>query len=126
MDDIQLDTLCSRTLVRAELVDPHLIRHDNTVTIQCAHGDTVSHPLADVTLEVKGKQITVEAAVSKNLPRSVLLGTDVPELGELLERKKTDHALAVMTTSQRQEQEQAEERSKTKEQNCGDRAKPVI
>ena len=125
VDDIQLDTGCSRTLVRTDLVDPHLIRHENSVTILCAHGDTVTYPIAKVTLDVKGKQITMEAAISKTLPRSVLLGTDVPELGELLGRRKTDHALVVMTRSQRREQEKEEKRSRMKEQDCGVSAKPV-
>ena len=72
MSDIILDTGCTRTLV-----------HRNVV-IQCAHGDAVAYPLANVKLEVQGVTVTVEAAVSETLPQSVLLGTDVPELLSLL------------------------------------------
>ena len=50
------------------------------VTIQCAHGDNALYPLAKVDLVVKGVPLSVEATVSKTLPVSVLLGTDVHEL----------------------------------------------
>ena len=50
------------------------------VTIWCAHGDNALYPLAKVDLVVEGVLLSVEAAVSKTLPVSVLLGTDVPEL----------------------------------------------
>ena len=42
------------------------------------------YPLANVDLVIDGVQLTVEAAVSKSLPVSVLLGTDVPELAEFI------------------------------------------
>lgn len=35
-------------------------------------------------LDIEGTKVLVQAAVSENLPVSVLLGTDVPELGEML------------------------------------------
>ena len=64
------------------------LKHGETVTIQCAHGDAVSYPLASVELEVQGNVLTVEAAVSDKLPSSVLLGTDMPNLFELLQSKQ--------------------------------------
>ena len=82
--DIVLDTGCSRTLVRGDLVPSQKMQEGDVVTIRCAHGDTVLYPLAEVKMEVDGRQIQVEAAVSDTLPVSVLLGTDVAELGELL------------------------------------------
>ena len=48
----------------------------------------MAYPLADVDLEIEGKVVTVEAAVSETLPQSVLLGTDVPELLSLLGVKR--------------------------------------
>ena len=100
MKDIQLDTGCSRTVVRSDLIDKRKIVDGEFVTIQCAHGDTVSYPLAQVELRVEGRPITVEAAISDKLPRVVLLGTDVPEMSELLGQKKTakqGNALVVVT-----------------------------
>ena len=49
------------------------------IVIRCAHGDTVLYPIALVELEVAGRKVIVEAAVSKTLPTAVLLGTDVVE-----------------------------------------------
>jgi hypothetical protein len=46
-------------------------------------------------MEVEGRKITVEAAVSDTLPMSVLLGTGTPELAELLVREE---AFAVTTS----------------------------
>ena len=83
--DILLDTGCSRTLVRRALVPDKKMQEGDVVTIRCAHGDTVLYPVAEVEVEVGGRRIQVEAAVSDTLPVSVLLGTDVEELGELLE-----------------------------------------
>ena len=51
---ILLDTGCSRTLVRKDLVPQHKLLHGEAVAIRCAHGDTVLYPLAEVELEVDG------------------------------------------------------------------------
>lgn len=40
--------------------------------------------MAEVVLKVEDRQFAVEAAVSDTLPVSVLLGTDISELAELL------------------------------------------
>ena len=84
VDNILLDTGCSRTLVRRDLVPEDRFLEGEAVTIRCAHGDTVLYPLARVTLEMDGRHIVTEAAVSETLPVAVLLGTDVPELPQLL------------------------------------------
>lgn len=63
---------------------PHKLKEGDALTIRCAHCDIVLYPLADVNMEVDGLPITVEAAVSDTLPAAVLLGTDVPQLTELL------------------------------------------
>ncbi|KAL5491773.1 hypothetical protein EMCRGX_G017130 [Ephydatia muelleri] len=83
VEDIVLDTGCSRTMIRRDLVPTTKIL-DDAVTVQCAHGDTVAYPLAVVELTVDGLPLTVEAALSDTLPTALLLGRDVPELKELL------------------------------------------
>ena len=52
MSDILLDTGCSRTLVRRDLVPSKNMQEGDVVTIRCAHGDTVLYPLTDVEVEV--------------------------------------------------------------------------
>ncbi len=42
--DILLDTGCSKTLVRRELVREEKFLEGDVVTIRCAHGDTVLYP----------------------------------------------------------------------------------
>ena len=113
--DILLDTGCSKTLVRQELVPEGKMLPGKTTTIHCVHGDNVLYPVARLNLEVEGVPVAVEAAVAKNLPTSVLLGTDVPELGRLLGLKprsrwnKTPRALLAVTRAGARRQAKEEE-----------------
>ena len=70
--------------MRQNLVPEKKIRKGETVAIRCAHGNTLWYPLAEVEIKIGGQELKVEAAVSDTLPMSVLLGTDVPALTELL------------------------------------------
>lgn len=134
VSDILLDTGCSRTLVRQELVPTENLRMDR-IAIRCAHGDTIEYPLADVLMEIGDKQFTVEAGVSNTLPTSVLLGTDVPEMTELLRGgcfrprlPKEDHpekALVVETRAQARVREREEAIEKAKELGSAAQPKPV-
>ena len=82
--DILLDTGCSRTAVRQDLVPEQKKVEGEAVAICCAHGDTVLYPLDQVEIEIGGQIIEVEAAISETLPMSMLLGTDVPSLSDFL------------------------------------------
>ena len=73
--NILLDTGCSRTLIHRKLVPEEVLLERKATMVCCAHGDTVLHHLAKVHMEVEGKPIEVEAAVSDRLPVGVLLGT---------------------------------------------------
>ena len=90
VEDIVLDTGCSKTLIHHALVPRKKMLQGEAVTIRCAHGDNALYPLAMVDLVVDGVPLTVEAAVSKTLPVSVLLGTDVPELVRFLRTNSKD------------------------------------
>ena len=60
-------------------------------------------PLADISLEVEGQSIMVEAAISSTLPLSMCLGTDVPEWAKLLSGRKDkgcERVSAVTTRAQ--------------------------
>lgn len=65
----------------------------DAVTIRCAHGDSVLYPLAKIAMVVDGIPLQVDVAVSDTLPVSMLLGTDVPELGVLLGKQVPNGAL---------------------------------
>ena len=105
---IVLDTGCSRTLVRQDLV-PRRNRVGGEVSIRCAHRDFVSYELADIKLEMDGRRIQVQVGVAPNLPVPVLLGTDIPELAELLQSgcsgKQTKEALMVITRAKKRREE---------------------
>ncbi|KAL5475937.1 hypothetical protein EMCRGX_G025817 [Ephydatia muelleri] len=85
---ILLDTGCSRTMVNQKCVPSDKILDGKTISIRCALGDTRLYNLAEVTVQVQGVKMQVEAAVADNLPVDVLLGTDVPELTRLISDRK--------------------------------------
>ena len=64
MERILLNTGCSKTLVRKELIQKKKVLEGEAVTIQCAHGDTVLYPVAKVQMSVDGKVVDVKAADS--------------------------------------------------------------
>ena len=124
VDNILLDTGCSRTLVRQELVPRSKMLEGEAVAIYCAHGDTVLYPLALVQMVVDGRNMEVKAAVSKNLPMDVLLGTDVPDLPKLLNqesngKEKLADALAVVTRAQGKRQQCEEKQAQQRELESG-------
>ena len=87
--NILLDTGCSMTLVHQKLVSEEEFLEGKATTVCCALGDTVLYHSAKVHMEVEGKAIEVEAAVSDCLPVGVLLGTDVSQLPELLTQQNS-------------------------------------
>lgn len=119
VSDVCLDTGCTRTMVRQDLVPPEKLLEGDSIAICCAHGDTVVYPLARVEVEVDGQAHEVEAAVSTKLPMSMLMGTDVPALPALVTAKlgEVETAHAVMTRAQKkaQESEEASDRLREKE-----------
>ena len=122
VEDILLDTGCSRTLVHRDLVPEGKIKEGEAVAIRCAHGNTVLYPLAQIHMEVEGRSIEVEAAVSDMLPMRVLLGTDTQELTELLadsRKKAVADALVVSTRSALRKQREADKESSRMEEACG-------
>lgn len=124
VDNILLDTGCSRTLVRQELVPRRRMLEGEAVAIRCAHGDTVLYPLASVQVVVDGRSMEVKAAVSEKLPADVLLGTDVPELPELLNQGsiaggRVADAMAVVTRAQKRKQQNEEEETQQRELESG-------
>ena len=64
VERILLNTGCSKTLVRKELIQKKKVLEGEAVTIQCAHGDTVLYPVAKVQMSVDGKVVDVKAADS--------------------------------------------------------------
>ena len=52
VNDIVLDTGCSKTIAHHSLVPEKKLVTGEVVTIQCAHGDSVLYPLANVDLVI--------------------------------------------------------------------------
>ncbi len=121
VQDITLDTGSARTIINSKLVADST-EITGTVPIRCAHGDVQIYPLAQVEIRVGEKCFMVEAAVSKTLPLSVLLGRDVPELFDLL--NPTEDAMVVATRAQTKRQ--TEENARLEEADCQSGAEPHI
>ena len=128
VDNILLDTGCSRTLIHQSLVPKEKLLEGEAVAIRCAHGDTVLYPLAQVDLEIDGQPLEVQAAVSDRLPMAVLLGTDVPQLrgllsGELLgSEPRIENALVVTRARAKQ---QLEEEAKQRQRELSTEVQPT-
>jgi len=124
VNNILLDTGCSRTLVHQSLVPREKLLEGEAVAIRCAHGDTVLYPLAQVEMEIDGQSFEIQAAVADRLPMAVLLGTDVPQLPELLSGEllgseaKIENAL-VVTRARAKQQLEEEAEQQLKEQRSG-------
>ena len=119
VSDILLETGCTCTMVRADLVPEENLLTGEAATVLCAHGDTVLYPLARVRIDVEGVDMEVRAAVSESLPVSVLLGTDVPELGRLLHSNPLvvhtngmDHALVTTRAQSKRDSENRAEQER--------------
>lgn len=113
--DIVLDRGCSRTSVRKNLIPMAKMMDGATMTIRCAYGDTVLCPLANVEMEIRGRKMVVEVAVSKMLPASALLGMDALLLAELLDSESPKpkqmlvEAFVVRTRAQTRQLQREEE-----------------
>jgi len=106
-------------MIHEDLVPQDKLITGASVQLHCAHGDVLTYPLADVLLTVSGVTIPVRAAISKNLPVSVLLGTDAPELTKLLVTNPItmeDGQAWVVTRAQSQRIARAEEDAQCKVQ----------
>ena len=101
---IVLDTGCSQTIMRRDLVSESKIIEGDAVTIGCAYGDTVLCLVTQLELKVEGLPLCVEAVVSQSLPVPVLLSTDVAELhqllGEALTHTPVEDCMMVVTRTQ--------------------------
>ena len=108
VDYLLLDTGCSKAMVQRNLVGEERWLEGELTIFQCVHGDTIAYPLAAIELELQGKPVLVDAAVSDTLPQSALVGTDVPGLLEMLQGSSTEEplekALVVMTKSRTRRQ----------------------
>ena len=65
--DILLDTGCSRTVVRQDLVPEQKKVEGEAVAICCAHGDTVLYPLAQVEI-LEDKSLKLKQLYRRHCP----------------------------------------------------------
>ena len=127
--DMVIDTGCSRTMVRQNLVPDNKMKAGEDIMVRCAHGDIVKYPLADVELDIDGVAVTVTAAVSERLPVSALLGTDIPGLvGFLHPDAPTDSGsdALVVTRAKAKELANAEASQQRKEEQDGVHPNPLL
>ena len=106
---IYLDTGCSQTLVRRELISKGDILAAS-LELKCVHGDVARYHLVLVKVVVEGRRLKIKAGVAGKLLVDVLLGTDVPELMELVSGPEEKYL--VVTSVQTQWQHTEEEREK--------------
>ena len=130
VSNLILDTGATRTLVRSNLLPPS-IRIEGEITVRCAHGDTLTYPLADIKVSIGSKTFLVRAGISNTLPVPIILGRDIPELLSLINDESgttlpnTEDAFLVTTCAQKKQQQEAEQAPQGKEEGAGAIAKPL-
>ena len=67
VDDLLLDTGCSKAIVRRDLVGEEQWLEGEATIIQCAHGNAIAYLLAAIELGIQGKPVLVNAAISDTL-----------------------------------------------------------
>ena len=124
--ELRVDSACSRTIVRRDLI-PDVLLRPGRAELTVANGTLLKYGLADVILTVGKKDYSLEVAVTEDLPVPVLLGVDLPllticlpkatkeQLKEALREKEEEEArelVAMVTRSQAKTQAEAEEKLK--------------
>ena len=105
---------------------------DGEISICCADRDIVVYPLAEVQIAVDGVNYSVEAAVSKTLPVSVLLGRDDPELVSLQNREwgetspKAGEVMVVITWARKKQLEEEVATCEGKDQASAAMPEPLV
>ena len=130
---MRIDTGCSRTTIREDLIAPYL-RQPKSVSVMVAMGEIVEYCTAVVTVKVDGVERQLEVAVAKELPVPVLLGADMPleELivmklsGQRLKEIVTDKSFAVLTRSQVRRDTEAEKQCLDEERKTQGVASPLV
>ncbi|KAL3977676.1 G protein-coupled receptor [Sarotherodon galilaeus] len=84
-----LDSGSSRTLVRQDCL-PSDTTFCGKVKVWCVHGDNVDYPIANICLQVNEKEYVLTVGVMDKLPYQIVLGRDMPLLGELLAKTEKD------------------------------------
>ena len=119
-----VDTGCSCTLVREDLVSFDKVDTTKMMRVQCAHGDEVEYPTAEVRIRIGERELLVKAGVSSTLPRPVLLGRDVTNrLGFDVDKTQ---AYAVLTRNQWKKQAEEERFQQAKEKASGATPNPIM
>lgn len=83
-----LDTGSSQTLVRSEFIPRECVNEGATLRIKCIHGEERPYPTADVYLGIADQTFLVTVGVVTELPYPVLIGQDIPILGDLVQQSK--------------------------------------
>ena len=130
---MRIDTGCSRTTIREDLIAPYL-RQPKSVSAMVATGEIVEYRTAVVTVKVDGVERQLEVAVAKELPVPVLLGADMPleELivmklsGQRLKEIVTDESFAVLTRSQVRRDTEAQKQCLDEERKTQGVASPLV
>ena len=132
--NILIDTGCTPTLVNQKLV-PAKQRTAGEVLIRWAHRDEVSYHMARVNITIGIQVFAVKAGISSTLPVSVLLGTDISELVNLLHSGRQEPSgpevepeAAIVVTTWAQARKDAEESTSQvkRELDSGVRLKSVV
>ncbi|KAJ1089716.1 hypothetical protein NDU88_002861 [Pleurodeles waltl] len=86
-----VDSECSQSVIRQNLVLPEQRTPQSQVLIACVHRDQRQYPVAMVRLNWRGDDETITVGVIPNLGEDLILGTDYVDFTSLLEKASQEH-----------------------------------
>lgn len=103
-----VDTGCTQTLVKSELVPELCASSDAPVIVRCVHGEERHYSVTDVYMGIAGQTYLMKVGLVQNLPYSVILGHDFPALMDLLIFRDTCNVVLTRAQSKQKESDEDE------------------
>ncbi|XP_069085522.1 uncharacterized protein [Pleurodeles waltl] len=88
-----IDSGCSHSVIRGNLVMPGQVVKGQQVLITCVHGDQRYYPLATIQLQWREWSEDLRVGVLSKLEEDIIIGTDYVDFSSLLERTGQEHML---------------------------------
>ncbi|KAJ1128257.1 hypothetical protein NDU88_006636 [Pleurodeles waltl] len=88
-----VDSGCSQSVIRKDLVEPRQDIPQTQVLITCVHGDQAYYPMATIMFQWRGEEESLRVGVLPHLEEDIIIGTDYTAFTELLSKAGEEHML---------------------------------
>ncbi|KAJ1172129.1 hypothetical protein NDU88_003979 [Pleurodeles waltl] len=88
-----VDSGCSQSVIRQDLVSPKQTMSQAHVLIACVHGDQSYYPVAMITFQFRGEEEPLRVGVLPHLEEDIIIGTDYTAFTQLLNKAGEEHTM---------------------------------